>query len=96
MSDNTVVTDASLHESMRDAEANFVFSLLHDPDFISPLLTSRLDSSNVLVVTLAQRIPASSFRPVCVPPNNYINKMVKSKSCKDRREQMITQVMFIL
>ena len=96
LSDDTIVTDASLAPSMTDAEAQFEFSLFHDTDFVSPLLSSRLDSSNVLVVTLAEKIPPSSFRPVCVPPRNYINKMVKSKSCKERREQKITQVRFFL
>ena len=94
LSDDTIVTDASVAPSMTDAEAEFEFSLgFHDPEFISPLLSSRLDSSNVLVVTLAEKIPPSIFRPVCVPPKNYINKMVKSKSCKERREQKITQVL---
>ena len=96
LSDDTIVTDASLAPSMTDAEAEFEFSLFHDPDFISPLLSSRLDSSNVLVATLAKKIPPSSFRPVCVPPKDYINKMVKSKSCKESREQKITQVLFFI
>ena len=93
---DTIVTDAMLASSMTDAEANFEFSLIHDPDFTSTVLSSQLDSSNVLVVTLAKKIPPSSFRPVCVPPKDYINKMVKSKSCKEGREQKITQVMFFI
>ena len=57
LSEDTIVTDATLASSMTNTEANFEFSLVHDPDFTSPLLSSRLDSSNVLVVTLAEKIP---------------------------------------
>ena len=92
LSDDTIVTDASFASSMRDAEAEFTFSLHHADDFNSPLKSSQLDSSNILVATLSKKIPSSSFRPVCVPPQNYVNKMVKSQSCKKTREQKITQV----
>ena len=91
LSDDTIVTDASFASSMRDAEAEFTFSL-HHADFSSTLKSSQLDSSNILVATLSKKIPSSSFRPVCVPPQNYVNKMVKSQSCKKTREQKITEV----
>ena len=72
LSDDTIVTDASLDPSMTDAEAEFEFSLgFHDPEFISPLLSSRLDSSNVLVVKSLRGVssPAifdyTSKRPQC-------------------------------
>ena len=93
IADDTIVIDASMAASISDSEEHFEFSLFHDPAFRSPILSSHLDSSKVLVATLAKKIPPSSFRPVCVPPKDYVNKMVRSKSCKERQEQMITQVM---
>merc|ERR1712007_173030 len=95
LSDDTIVTDAAFFSTMRDSEANFEFRLFHDPDYKSSILSSRLDSSKVLVATLAQKIPPSIFQPVCVPPKNYINKMVKSKSCEEHRDQKITQVTLV-
>ena len=92
IADDTIVIEASLAPILRDAEVNFEFRLFHDPAFRSPILTYQLDSSSTLIATLAHKIPPASFQPVCIPPKDYVNKMVKSKSCKRRQEQMITQV----
>ena len=80
---------------MTGSENQFSFMLTSDDGdlmFESPVLESRLEQNLVLFLVLENRIPAEVFRPVCLPPRNYVKKMVKSHTCSNSRPQKMTKV----
>ena len=93
IAEKTVVTDSKLVAAIQGSEAFFNFTV---GAFTIPVASSKFEGGKVLVVTLAEEIPSEQFRPVCLPPKGYVEKMVLSQSCQDGIHKKITEVLYLL
>ena len=84
-----MVTNSKLVAAIQGSEAFFTFTV---GAITIPVASSRFEGGKVLVVTLAEKIPSEQFRPVCLPPKGYVEKMVLSQSCKNGIHKKLTEV----
>ena len=83
MADDVVITDLALRDVPPE---RLQFSL--NTGFLSSV-TSVKDKGRMVVLSLQQNIPSDQFRPVCVPPQNYITHIVKTSACGEEEPQIV-------
>ena len=102
IADDTVVTEIGAQENIEDFRAlkfgilssDFVLgetSVARDEIFSSSIHSLKVRDNMVLLV-LNKKIPNGLFRPICIPPLRYLEKMVKPISCEGDKARTITKV----
>ena len=105
IADDTVVTDIKLHEIVT-AGSNTTFKIFSQEKhgmgetlavskaevFSSTVVSSNLQKDRMLFLLLKDKIPKDIFRPICIPPPRYVEKMIKPTSCHGEMLQTITKV----
>ena len=105
IADDTVVTDIKLHEIVT-AGSNTTFTIFSQEKhgmgetiavsktevFSTTVVSSNLQKDRMLFLLLKDKIPKDIFRPICIPPPRYLEKMVKPTSCRGEMLQTITKV----
>ena len=102
ITEDTVVTETGAQENIQDFRAlkfgilssDFVLgetSVARDEVFSSSIHSLKVRDNMVLLV-LNKKIPNGLFRPICIPPLRYLEKMVKPISCEGDKARTITKV----
>ena len=102
IADDTIVTEAKVNETIM---SNIKFGLLKGETpfmgesitvkrseiFTSTIASSRLEDTATFLL-LEEKIPTELFRPICIPPPRYVEKMIKPNNCQGDPLQTITKV----
>ena len=102
IAEDTVVTDVTAKNNINDP-SSLKFGILDSLHIIGESSFSRSEifssgvasiksQANTLFLVLKNKIPKELFRPICIPPARYLEKMVKPTSCQENKAQTITKV----
>ena len=83
MAADVVVTDPAIQDVPHD---RLLFSLVTG---FTSTIASVTNKEKLLALVLQQPIPPDQFRPVCVPPEHYVTKIVKTASCGDENPELL-------
>merc|ERR1712202_59743 len=63
-----------------------------DEIFSSSTAGYTMQEDRMMFLLLINEIPENIYRPICLPPPRYVEKMVKPSSCSGDMQQTVTKV----